>query len=268
MIPVHRQDYLLKLLDRQGVVSINDLTERLAVSHMTVRRDIAQLEAQGLVMSVSGGVRRAAGFRHEPPWQEKAGANLLQKRAIAQRAVADIHDGMSIYLDAGTTTYEMARLLSGHQRLSVITNNFHISNLLAQHSHIELFHTGGRVNPDNHSTVGPAVVEFLRHINVDIAFLSSSSWHLERGVTTPDDAKIMIKQQLLQTASKRILVADSTKYGRTGMFRACTLEDFDLIVTDSGLAESALEAIRERNINIDAVAASPLHSVETSQKQP
>ncbi|OHV08340.1 DeoR/GlpR family DNA-binding transcription regulator [Kushneria phosphatilytica] len=253
MIPTQRRDYLLELLDQQTVLTINELTELLGVSHMTVRRDIAQLEQEGQVLSVSGGVRLAARFRHEPAWQEKASAHIGHKEAIAQRAAAMIHDGMSIYLDAGTTTFAMARLLTEHNDLSVVTNNFHISALLAQYPHIDLFHTGGRVNHENYSAVGPSVVEFLRQVNVDIAFLSSSSWHLERGVTTPDESKILIKQQLLQIASKSVLVADSTKYGRFGMFRACALEDVDLIITDDGLAAFDREAIVERDIALETV---------------
>ncbi len=253
MIPTKRRDYLIQLLGEQPVLGINELTELLGVSHMTVRRDIQRLEQQGRVLAVSGGVRLAANFRHEPGWHEKISARIVEKQAIARRAAAMIHDGLAVYLDAGTTTYEIARLLTEHQNLSVVTNNFRITTLLANYPQIELFHAGGRVSHENYSTVGPSVVEFLRHVNVDIAFLSSSSWHLGRGVTTPNESKILIKQQLLSIASKRVLVADSSKYGRFGMFRACALEDFDLILTDSGLAAPARRSIVESGVEIETV---------------
>lgn len=259
MIPDRRRDYLLELLRHRTVLGINELTERLEVSHMTVRRDIAQLEEEGLVLSVSGGARLAARDRYEPSWDEKAVARHAEKMAIAQQAVSDIHDGLTIYLDAGTTTFEMARLIAEHRNLTVITNNFHISALLVRHPHIELFHTGGRIKHENYSSVGPSVIDFLRQINVDIAFVSSSSWHVVRGLTSPDESKIGVKQQLLDIASKSVLVADSSKYGRFGMFRACALEDFDRIVTDERLDVADQAAIRERGIALDAVSVTTPH---------
>lgn len=262
LIPTKRRDYLVQLLGKQPVMSIGELTELLGVSHMTVRRDIQHLEQQGRVLAVSGGVRLAATFRREPGWHEKASAQIEQKQAIARRAAAIIHNGLSIYLDAGTTTYEIARLLTEHQNLSVVTNNFRITTLLAHYPQIELFHAGGRVSHENYSSVGPSVVEFLRHINVDIAFLSSSSWHLGRGVTTPNESKILIKQQLLSIASKRVLVADSSKYGRFGMFCACALEDFDLILTDSGLAAADRRSIIETGLEIETLDPEPATSME------
>ncbi len=253
MIPTKRRDYLVELLGEQPVLGINELTELLGVSHMTVRRDIQQLEQQGRVLAVSGGVRLAAHFRREPGWHEKAASHINAKQAIARRAAAMIHNGLSVYLDAGTTTYETARLITDRQDLSVVTNNFRISSLLSNYPHIEIFHAGGRVSHDNYSTVGPSVVEFLRHINLDIAFLSSSSWHLGRGVTTPNESKILVKQQLLSIASKRVLLADSSKYGRFGMFCACALEDFDLIITDTGLPAADRRAIRESSLELETV---------------
>ncbi|WP_423822948.1 DeoR/GlpR family DNA-binding transcription regulator [Salinisphaera sp. SPP-AMP-43] len=262
MIPDRRRDYLLELLRHRKVLGINELTELLDVSHMTVRRDISQLEEQGLVLSVSGGVRLAARDRYEPSWDEKIVARQAEKVAIARQAVRDIHDGLTIYLDAGTTTYEMARLLSEYQDLTVITNNFHIASLLVRQPHIALFHTGGRINHENFSAVGPSVVEFLRQVNVDIAFVSSSSWHAVRGLTTPDESKIGVKQTLLDIASKSVLVADSSKYGRFGMFRACALEDFDRIVTDAHLDAADLALLHEREIAVDAVPVTTPQPVE------
>ncbi|WP_110669784.1 DeoR/GlpR family DNA-binding transcription regulator [Salinicola halophilus] len=254
MIPSQRRQRLLELLEAQTVLSIAELVERLAVSHMTVRRDIQQLEQEGRVLSVTGGVRLVSHLHREPSWQAKAVTNLDAKRAIARRAAQMVHDGLTVYLDAGTTLYEMATLVTHVRHLTVITNNFQITAWLAQYPHIDLYHAGGRVDHDNHSSVGPSVVDYLRQVNVDIAFISSSSWHLERGVTTPDEAKLMVKQQLMRSASRRVLLADSAKYGQFGLFRACSLEDFDLIVTDSALAPLAQRAIVDRGIALACVA--------------
>ncbi|WFF41271.1 DeoR/GlpR transcriptional regulator [Salinicola endophyticus] len=253
MIPSQRRQQLLDLLDTHNELAIAELATYLEVSHMTVRRDIQRLEQAGRVLAVSGGVRRVAALHREPAWPHKAATNTAAKRAIARHAAALVKEGQTIYLDAGTTLYEMAALLTGHRQLCVITNNFQISALLAGYPQIELHHAGGRVDPDNHATVGPAVAAYLSGVNLDQAFFSSSSWDLERGMTTPDEAKLVVKQQLLRSAARRVLLADSAKYGRFGRFRACSLEAFDLIVSDEALPSPARQALAERGIALSCV---------------
>ncbi|MCE3028043.1 DeoR/GlpR family DNA-binding transcription regulator [Salinicola sp. DM10] len=253
MIPSQRRQQLLDLLDTHSVLGIAELATHLAVSHMTVRRDIQRLEQAGQVLSVSGGVRRIAPLHREPAWPLKAATNIAAKRAIARHAASLVKPGQTLYLDAGTTLYELAALLTGHHELCVITNSFQVSALLADYPQIELHHAGGRVDPDNHATVGPAVAAYLSGVNLDLAFFSSSSWHLERGLTTPDEAKLVVKQQLLHSAAQRVLLADSAKYGRFGRFRACSLEAFDLIVTDDALPPPARQALAERGIALSCV---------------
>src|SRR5699024_5144426 len=118
---------------------------------------------------------------------------------------------------------------------------------------IELIHTGGVVSHPDHSSVGRFTAEFLRQVNVDLAFIASSSWDAERGSTTPSEAKVIAKQELLRIASKSVLVVDSTKYGKFGTFRVAGLKEFDLIITDDRLQQSTVDELVEREVRLKLV---------------
>ncbi|SQJ23655.1 Glycerol-3-phosphate regulon repressor [Serratia rubidaea] len=145
MIPVERHQQILALVAERGVVSIAELTERLAVSHMTIRRDLQKLEEQGAVIAVSGGVQAAERLAIEPSHQDKEGMFSQQKAAIGALAASLIPANSCIYLDAGTTTLALAKQIGERGDLTVVTNDFVIAAYLLENSQCELIHTGGTV---------------------------------------------------------------------------------------------------------------------------
>ncbi|MFC7330600.1 DeoR/GlpR family DNA-binding transcription regulator [Marinactinospora rubrisoli] len=253
MIPDQRREHILKLLQERHVLSINELTSMLAVSHMTVRRDIQALENEGKVLSVTGGVRLAARLKSEPSYLAKAQLEVPAKRAIARAAADLVRENFTVFIDAGTTTLQMVPLLTEKVGLTVVTNDFNVVGHLMEYPNIELIHTGGLVSHPDHSSVGQFAADFLSKVNVDIAFVASSSWDLERGSTTPSEPKVVTKQQLLRMASKSVLTVDSTKYGKFGTFRVARLEEFDLIITDDRLPRSAVREMSERDVRLQLV---------------
>ncbi|TQN31195.1 DeoR family transcriptional regulator [Haloactinospora alba] len=254
MIPDQRREHILKLLQERHVLSINELTSMLSVSHMTVRRDIQALENDGRVLSVTGGVRLAARLKSEPSYLAKAQLEVPAKRAISKAASELVRENFTIFLDAGTTALQMVPMLTEKVGLTVVTNDFNVVGHLMEYPGIELIHTGGVVSHADHSSVGQFTADFLRRVNVDLAFIASSSWDVERGSTTPSEQKVVAKQQLLRIASKSVLTVDSTKYGKFGTFRVANLEEFDLIITDDRLSQSAAEAIQSRDIQLRTVS--------------
>ncbi|MFD0773330.1 DeoR/GlpR family DNA-binding transcription regulator [Streptomonospora algeriensis] len=254
MIPDQRREHILKLLQERHVLSINELTSMLSVSHMTVRRDIQALENDGKVLSVTGGVRLAARLKSEPSYLAKAQLEVPAKRAITRAAAQLVRDNFTIFLDAGTTSLQMVPMLTEKVGLTVVTNDFNVVGHLMEYPNIELIHTGGVVSHADHSSVGQFTADFLSKVNVDIAFVASSSWDVERGSTTPSEAKVVAKQQLLRMASKSVLTVDSTKYGKFGTFRVARLEEFDLIVTDDRLPQSAADEIRAQDVRLELVS--------------
>ncbi|EFH12405.1 DeoR family transcriptional regulator [Pseudoroseomonas cervicalis] len=258
MIPAERQNLIVARLSGRGVLSIAELTELLGVSHMTVRRDIQQLEREGRVMSVAGGISLPERISFEPSHSAKAAMAHAEKVAIGRLAleVAPPAPGAVVYLDAGTTTLELARHLAARDDIAVVTNDFVIAALLTRESRCRLYHTGGQVERENESCVGDPAAEAIRRFNFDIAFISTSSFGL-RGVSTPSENKVAVKRAIAQSASRSLLVTDSSKYGRIGTFNAVPLEALSAIVTDSGLPEDVRLAIRQRGVALHIATAEP-----------
>jgi DeoR/GlpR family transcriptional regulator of sugar metabolism len=234
MIPAQRQQIILNTLMQHGIASIAELTVSLGVSHMTVRRDIQNLEREGRVLLVSGGACLAERIETEPSRKIKTALQSHEKTLIARTAAALVTPNSTVYLDAGTTCLAIAAQLAHRDDITVLTNDFVVVSYLMEHSRCELYHTGGRVLRENESCIGENAALFIASLNIDIAFISASSWDM-RYTSTPTEAKVPVKQAVVAASAKRVLVSDATKYGKVALFKAISLRDIDVIITDSGL---------------------------------
>lgn len=249
MIPVERHQKILALVQERGIVSITELAERLAVSHMTIRRDLQKLEEQGAVLLVSGGVCSTERLSSEPSHLDKTSMFSQEKHAIGAMAARHIPLNSCIYLDAGTTTLALARELRMRDDLLIITNDFVIANFLIDTSQCEMIHTGGSVCRANRSCIGNAAAQTLRGLSVDIAFISTSCWDM-RGIFTPDEKKIAVKRAASEVSRKCVLLADSSKYNKIATFLALPLAQFDSIITDDHLLAAARQELATFNIDL------------------
>ncbi len=249
MIPAERQHFILSCLADRDVMSIAELTERLGVSHMTVRRDIQKLEESGRVMSVSGGVKLPERIEFEPSHHVKAEIRAADKQAIGRAAAATVRDGAVIYLDAGTTTLQVAHGVAERHDLTVVTNDFVIAAYLSANSRCALYHTGGLVERANQSCVGDATADAIARFNFDVAFISASSWSIA-GITSPSESKRPVKRAAVRTARRAVFVTDSSKYGVVGAFNILPLDIFDTVITDAGLEASVVAAIEHLGVAV------------------
>jgi len=250
MIPAQRREQILRQLRKHQVLSVHQLMEMFECSHMTVRRDIALLEQEGRAYSVTGGVRIASQVHSELSHQSKAVIEQAQKHGMARLASQLLRDDMTVYLDAGTSTLEIVPYIAARSGMTVVTNDFGIVHALAEAVHVDVIHTGGLLDHPNRSCVGGLAAATLRQIATDIAFMSTSSWDLQRGTTTPSALKVEVKQVAMQAASQRVLVASSSKYGTFGMYKIAGLDQFDTIISDERLAEAAADSIRKQGIDL------------------
>ncbi|WP_058913471.1 DNA-binding transcriptional repressor YgbI [Entomohabitans teleogrylli] len=247
MIPVERRQTILDMVAERGIVSINELTERMNVSHMTIRRDLQKLEQQGAVVLVSGGVQLPGRLAHEPSRQDKTTMAEPQKAAIGRLAASRVQPESCIYLDAGTTALALAQHLTDYEQLTVVTNDFVIANFLLDNSNCTIIHTGGTVCRENRSCVGEAAAQALRHLLIDQAFISASSWSM-RGISTPAEDKVAVKRAIAAASRQRVLLCDSTKYGQVATWLALPMDAFDMVITDTGLPEGACKALAKADI--------------------
>lgn len=253
MIPAERQQCIRELLDARGMVSIADMAEHLGVSRMTVRRDMQELEQQGLATLVSGGARRVGRIGFELPLEEKRDLRAAEKAAIAERAADLVRPGMAVFFDAGTTCLACAEAIAARPELRdsilAVTNDFTIVGHLMAHAGCRLYHTGGEVLRDNKSCIGETSASVIARLNLDLSFLSSSSWNAE-WISTPNESKIAVKHAILKATRATILVSDSSKYGRLGFFNVVRPQDMQGIITDTGLPPQAQEALIRSGINL------------------
>lgn len=249
LIPAERRQMILNMVVERGVISTAELSAHMKVSHMTIRRDLQKLEHQGTVILVSGGVQSPTRLLEEPSRQDKTSMAGEEKAAIGKIAASHVLPDSCIYLDAGTTTLALAQHLTGLERLTVVTNDFMIANFLLDNSYCTLIHTGGTVRRENRSCVGNAAAQALSRLHIDQAFISASSWSL-RGISTPDEDKVAVKRAIAAASRQRILVCDITKYGQVATWLALAINEFDMVITNKGLPESACKALAKADIGL------------------
>lgn len=249
MIPIERRQMILNMVAERGVISTVELITCLKVSHMTIRRDLQKLERQGTVILVSGGVQSPTRLLKEPSRQDKTTMSGAEKAAISKLAACHVLPDSCIYLDAGTTTLALAQQLTEVDRLTVVTNDFMIANFLLDNSRCTLIHTGGTVSRENRSCVGEATAQALKQLHIDQAFISASSWNL-RGISTPSEDKVVVKRAIAAASRQRILICDITKYGQIATWLALPIGDFDMVITNKGLPESACKALAKTDISL------------------
>ncbi|MEV7756712.1 DeoR/GlpR family DNA-binding transcription regulator [Microbacterium sp. NPDC089180] len=250
MIPDQRRERIVQALHRERVLSFRQLSDLAGVSQMTVRRDIAVLEEQGVVQATTGGAKLVSRLVLEPSRAEKATTEIAEKTAIARLAATRVRDTMTIYLDAGTTAQAMRPFLEHVRDLTVVTNDIATVQAFLDHPSADLISVGGRVDRTNLSTIGRLTRLTLAELSLDLAFISSSSWDLAHGVTTPVEAKIEAKRAAVDAAERAVLIADSSKYGRFAKYRALRLSEVAEVITDAGVPDSAAEAIVASGVEV------------------
>lgn len=255
MIPDQRQHEIVELLRTSVVLSVRELTARMNVSHMTVRRDIAALEDAGLVESVHGGVRLLDQRSQETP-VERAPRAVLEtaaKQSIARAAATHVRPGSTVFLDAGTTCEALVGQLTDISGLTVVTNDF-LSAMRLMDENITAVHTGGFVDINSGSSSGPLAAATLSSLSIDIAFLSAGAWDIDHGLTTSETDKLILKRAAREAAGRTILLADSGKFGTHARLRAVALEDLDLIITDDRVASSDRHRLDDLGIAVEFAA--------------
>lgn len=252
MIPEERQKELLRLLRMAGVLSIRDITELLKVSHMTVRRDISNLEGSGLVVAVRGGVRLAESLGTQPSAEHPSYSELrlAQKRAVAERAAGLVEDGMAVFLDPGAVCELVVPFLAARKGITVVTNSYDVAAALCDYPQIETIHTGGTIDVHTRASSGPFAAATLSLVNLDLCFLSTQSWDVEHGVTTTSPQTVLLMRAVLGAASSGVLLAETGHFGSVERFNIVPLNRLHAIVTDSDLPEPARHVIQDLGAGI------------------
>lgn len=230
----HRLDKIVAYLKNHTLVTVEQLVDAVEASPATIRRDLIKLDEQGVISRSHGGVALRRFEPSQPTTNEKQLRSPAEKQAIARFAASMVQAGDAVVLDAGTTMLELAKCLT-HLPLRVITVDLHIALFLSEFRQIEVTIVGGRIDDSSQSCIGEFGRKMLRSVYPDIAFMSCNSWSVEKGVTTPTEEKAGLKQEIIANAQRKILLADSSKYGAHSLFNVAPLSRFTDIITDGGL---------------------------------
>jgi DeoR/GlpR family transcriptional regulator of sugar metabolism len=241
MLAAQRQKLIVDEIRREGGVRVRELTGLLAVSEMTIRRDIDVLATAGLIDKVHGGATLRGGLStDEPGFEAKSHRQLSEKEAIARAASKLVEPGQAIGLSAGTTTWRLAHHLAAVPDLTVVTNSIQVADVLHLSSRADLtvVLTGGVRTPSD-ALVGPVAVNAVRSLHLDVLFLGVHGIASDAGLTTPNLLEAETDRALVAASSRLVVVADHEKWGVRGLSRIAGLEDVDVFVSDSGLSSSA-----------------------------
>jgi DeoR/GlpR family transcriptional regulator of sugar metabolism len=233
-----------------GIVTIAELSQLLAVSDMTIRRDLALLERQSVLRKVRGGAVAVQQADGEKSFVYRSKEADPQKKIIGWLASQLVHDDDRIILDAGTTTFQITSNLACMSRLTVITNNLSVARELSQCANIIIILLGGIIKHHELCTVGDMVKQSLSLLSADKYFLSVTSFSIRMGAMETDMAETEVKQSMLHSAGETILVADSSKFNVTSLIQVAPLHQIAKIVTDDGMPADAIQEIETRGVEV------------------
>ncbi|MBY8868618.1 DeoR/GlpR family DNA-binding transcription regulator [Streptomyces sennicomposti] len=253
LLAEQRRALILDEVRRRGGVRVNELTRKLGVSDMTVRRDLDALARQGMLEKVHGGaVPVVEASTHEPGFEAKSGLELTAKEDIARAAAQLVAPGSAIALSGGTTTYALAHHLVDVPDLTVVTNSVRVADVFhtaqrtsgQRQGSATVVLTGGVRTPSD-SLVGPVADQAIAALHFDVLFLGVHGISAEAGLSTPNLAEAETNRRLVQSARRVVVVADHTKWGVVGLSSFATLDRIDTLVTDAGLPPEARAEIAE-----------------------
>ena len=224
-----RWNKILDLLDKEGSLSLKDLMEHCDVSEATVRRDLTNLEAKNLLFRTHGGaIKRSAARGSEESVEVKRADFLQEKREVARYICENIlQSGQTIYLDAGTSTYEMIEHLRG-RKLTVVTNStYHLPKLINNKIHTIIL--GGTIKHSTQAVIGSVAIEQLKKYSFDMCFIGCNGIDEDFGITTAEENESFIKATALKNSKKKYILADKSKFGHRKFQKFAELDDVIIV---------------------------------------
>jgi DeoR/GlpR family transcriptional regulator of sugar metabolism len=250
MLSEERRTKIVQLLKENGKVRVRDLSTRFETSEVTIRNDLRELQDRGMVQRAHGGAVSPDAVIIEPTLKERTRSHAEEKRRIAAAAAELIHDNESIILDSGSTTQEIAKHIKSKRNLKVITNGLNVAMELLGARDVQLILLGGVLRENSFSVVGHFAENMLNGLSADKLFIAGDGCDLEFGVSTPNLEESMVNQAMVRIAREKILVADSSKFGKRSLSRIVSLFELDKVITDKGLPEPLLTAMRSRGLEV------------------
>ncbi|MDW7657942.1 MAG: DeoR/GlpR family DNA-binding transcription regulator [Bacillota bacterium] len=254
-----RRNKIIQMLRDSRIVKVSDLVELFDVSVETIRRDLEYLENQGYLKRVYGGAVPKTMYGQEPAYSSREIRNYAEKYAIAEKALELIEDGDTIEIDIGTTTLELAKLLMGQRKITVLTNSLQIAILLAGDKDITVILLGGKVRGGEFSTSGFITESNMNLFNVDKVILGVGGITADDGITDYHMEESHLRRNAIDRTQKVIALADYSKFGVTSMNRVCEARKIDTIITDIKADKQIIA--KYKSLGVKVLVVEPLRPI-------
>lgn len=252
LLHINRRDTINQHIQKKGRVQLKELEIMFPeVSSMTLRRDLIYLENQGNILRVRGGAKTIS---HSPSFVEdiysqRATINIEAKMKIAKKAIKYIETGRSVFIDSGTTMMCMAKIIS-NQSLCILTSSPNIGMEIAKNSEPSITLVGGQLNRNNLCTSGIYSLDFIKNINIDIAFIAASSFSIDSGFTCGNFNECELKKAVINKARHRVLMMDTSKLDRSMPYTFANLEDIDILICEKELPNNIKQLAQDASVTL------------------
>lgn len=245
-----RHEFILKRLQENGRVMVEELSAVTGVSGVTIRKDLKLLEDKNLLFRTKGGGSVHNPYTIERPINEKELLHAKEKDMIAKAALSIIGDNDSILIGSGTTVFSLAKALHPERRLTVITPAIKVALELSNRANVEVMQLGGLLRPNSSSVAGAQAEKTLDDISCGILFLGVDGIDPDFGLSITNLAEASLNKKMIQCAQVIAILADSTKFGRRGLGKVCDFEQINYIITDEGVSPRMIKAMDERGVKV------------------
>ena len=250
---IDRHKLILDKLEKNGFVTVNDLSQEFDVSVVTIRKDLKLLEERKLLFRSHGRAIPSNPYTTEHHVNIKEKINTKEKNRIAIAAGLTLEPFDSIIIASGTSVIEFARHIKPVEGLTVLTASLNTALILAENTTIDVMQLGGMVRSSSSSVIGPIGEKMLAEFTFTKLFLGVDGIDLDFGLSTTNSMEASLNKEMIKAAQKIIVLADSSKFGKKGFGRICGLEDIDQIITDSGIDEITKNKLIEIGIDVTIV---------------
>ena len=247
-----RHKAILESLRNSGSVDVGVLSQQLKVSAVTIRKDLDMLEEKKLLYRTHGGAILADPYIATRKVSEKEKLHPELKRRIGQRAVELLSPQDALIIASGTTVQAFARCIP-NMKMTVITSAMNVVMELLDKPDIEIIQLGGIIRHSSASVVSEYAIRMLDNFACNKLFLGVDGIDPESGLSTTHLQEASLNRMMIHSATKTIVLADSSKFGRRGFSKICDMSDIDHVITDSGTPAKMLDAMAEQGVKVTVV---------------
>lgn len=231
MIKKERQDNILEIIKARKYCTVNYLSKQLFVAPITIRRDLTEMESEGLISRCHGGATIPEYENREVPFEVRNKNNFSVKEALAKQAAKLINVGDVVFLDASSTVSHITEFIFPEQNVTVITNSIFVAEKLTK-KHVPCYLTGGMPVETSHALVGGIAEQALADLYANICFFSAQGINEDGIISDQSEAETVLRRRMVQNSQKQYFIFDSSKYGKRFAFKICSTENISGVITD------------------------------------